>query len=302
MTTRTAWRLLTPLLTLLTLLTVATTVHASGGLYTYVACSNPDTGQGVLPADGIMPPGFTANSTDQRIGVRSFDARCGWGHISQSRGGVEISPFLAQASNVPGGVAGGLTFVPPTGVAPRSLELYWNGTTGSAANHMGFSIHSGPWSHLWAAPLLAACDWGWSPGCTSVGNFSNPWAAANRVMADPAPSAGFSVTLACAIPDSSWTCTANSESSVRFFGGKIVLRDATAPQASGALSGSLIESGAVKGVADVTANATDVGSGVYRVKVLIDDVVKVVDVPSNSTGWCYDVNPAGNSPPTTLQV
>ena len=52
------------------------------------------------------------------------------------------------------------------------------------------------------------------------------------------------------------------------------MADDTNPQVSGQPSGSLVGPGVVRGTGDVTVNATDSGSGVYRVKLVVDDVVR----------------------------
>ena len=72
------------------------------------------------------------------------------------------------------------------------------------------------------------------------------------------------------------------------------MADDTNPQVSGQPSGSLLGSGVVRGTGDVTVNATDSGSGVYRVKLVVDDVVRLTRVVDANGGRCADVNAAND--------
>ena len=50
--------ILSSLLLVVAFLLTTTSAHAAGGTYTYIACANPDTGMGVMSADGALPPGL----------------------------------------------------------------------------------------------------------------------------------------------------------------------------------------------------------------------------------------------------
>jgi hypothetical protein len=165
----------------------------------------------------------------------------------------------------------------------RSIDLR------AASNHMSYAVHSGQWNAVYDVPRAELCEWS---SCTALGNSANPWAATNLVTF-PAPTAsGFHVTLSCAIPDSSWVCNAAGDVYVRVYGGKLTLRDETNPQVSGAPSGGLMTESVVRGQEDVTVNATDSGSGVYRVQLLVDNVPAISKVVDENGGKCVDVNPA----------
>ena len=75
-------------------LLTTTSAHAAAGTYTYIACANPDTGMGVMSADGALPPGFTGFYS-HTVGPAASETRCGPGPITSSRGmGVTTSvPF-----------------------------------------------------------------------------------------------------------------------------------------------------------------------------------------------------------------
>src|SRR4051794_30316276 len=122
MSATTARRLLTPLLTLLTLVALATPARASGGLYTYVACSNPDTGQGVLPADGMMPAGFSGAQA-HTVGPDVGATRCGYGAMTASRG-VPLFVGVPFTTSTPHSADGSLTFTAPPGLELTRAMLY----------------------------------------------------------------------------------------------------------------------------------------------------------------------------------
>jgi hypothetical protein len=104
------------------------------------------------------------------------------------------------------------------------------------------------------------------------------------------------VTLACSIPDSSWTCSFPAGVHVRVYGGKLALRDETNPQISGAASGPLTSDPVVRGTQDLTVNATDTGAGLYRVQLLADNVPALSRTIDANAGKCADVNAANADP------
>jgi hypothetical protein len=259
---------------------------AAGGDYTQVVCANPDTGAGVMASDGTLPAGFTDNSS-RTVGPAASLSRCGPGAITGSRG-VLLTVGVPFSTNNGAEGAGALTFNAPAGVELQNASLYWSADTQDAANRLAFSVHSGPWNVVYGSPWSARCEW----PCTSVGSSVNPWAASNRVVFANPLTAGFSVTLACSIPDASWTCSFPAGVHVRVYGGKLALRDETNPQISGTASGPLMSDGVVRGTQDLTVNATDTGSGLYRVQLLADNVPALSRIIDANAGKCADVNAA----------
>lgn len=270
----------------------AAVAQADPGLYTYVVCANPDTGLGVIAADGVLPAGFTGRFS-RTLGPHPSEAHCAPQRITASRG-LGISVGVPFVTSTPGDGTGALTFTAPTGVSIVRAVLYRNVATGSASNHLTFSIHSGDPTDFYYPVAVSLCDW--ASGCVSRGDFSDPWAGANRVdFTNPLPDR-LSLTLGCDIPDSTWTCTGSAQSIVRLFGGKLTLRDETSPQQAGAPSGSLVTESVVRGLGEVTVNATDTGSGIYRIRLLVDDVPALTSVVHDNGGKCADVNPANADP------
>ena len=104
------------------------------------------------------------------------------------------------------------------------------------------------------------------------------------------------VSLSCALPDSTWTCNVAADVYLRVFGGKLTLRDETNPQISGAASGPLMTDAVVRGEQDLTVNAIDTGSGLYRVQLLVDNTPAMSRTIDGNAGKCSDVNAANADP------
>jgi hypothetical protein len=283
--------LATSLLSLLATTVGASPTLAANGNYTQVVCANPDTGMGVGAADGIVPSGFTSNIR-RTLGPAPSDSKCGPGLMNGGRG-VLLRVGVPFSTNISWEGSSALTFTTPSGLSLQRVELFRAGDTRSWGNHMSFAIHSDAWDYIYGEPAAERCDWA---SCWSRGNPSDPWAPENRVgFANPL-STGVSVTLSCALPDTTWTCNVASDIYVRVFGGKLTLRDETNPQISGAASGPLMTEPVVRGEQDLTVNATDTGSGLYRVQLLVDNAPAMSHIIDGNAGKCSDVNPANADP------
>jgi hypothetical protein len=267
----------------------AAPASAADGTYTQIVCANPDTGMGVVAGDGVVPSGFTSN-IQRSLGPKPADSKCGPGPMSGDRG-VLLAVGVPFTTNVSGEGASALTFSTPPNLSLTRAELYRAGDTRAWANHMSFAIHSGPWDYIYGLPAADLCDW-----CGALGNPSAPWATSNRVgFANPLAS-GVSMTLSCSLPDSTWTCNVASDVYLRVYGGKLTLRDETNPQISGAASGPLMTEAVVRGEQDLTVNATDTGSGLYRVQLLVDNAPAMSRTIDGNAGKCADVNVANADP------
>ena len=203
--------------------------------------------------------------------------------------GVGITTGVPFSSNTPGDGIGAITFASPVGTVLRSAVVYRWGKLASTSNHMTFTMHSGLPNDHYHAPTASGCVW--ASSCVGLGDALDVWSAANRVPFPTPVQGGFSLSLGCDIPDATYTCVGNDQSVVRLFGAKLTMADDTNPQVSGQPSGSLVGPGVVRGTGDVTVNATDSGSGVYRVKLVVDDVVRLTRVVDANGGRCADVNP-----------
>jgi hypothetical protein len=264
---------------------------AASGNYTQIVCANPDTGMGVGSADGHVPSGFTSN-VRRTLGPAPSDAKCGPGLMTAGRG-VLLRVGVPFSTNISGEGASALTFATPSGLSLLRAELYRAGDTRSWGNHMSFAVHSDAWDYIYGEPAAERCDWS---SCWARGNPTEPWAPENRVgFANPLPS-GVNVTLSCALPDSTWTCNVAADVYLRVFGGKLTLRDETNPQISGAGSGPLMTDAVVRGEQDLTVNATDTGSGLYRVQLLVDNALAMSRIIDGNAGKCSDVNVANADP------
>jgi hypothetical protein len=81
---------------------------------------------------------------------------------------------------------------------------------------------------------------------------------------------------------------------MRVYGGKVTLRDDLQPVLNGPAEGTLVEDGVLKGTETLTVNATDSGSGIYRVRLLLGDEAKISKAIDTNSGRCVDANPAND--------
>jgi hypothetical protein len=265
--------------------------HAFAGDYTQILCANPDTGQGVA-RDGILPSGFSSQGT-RTIGAWISAVKCG-ARPMPADGGLVVNVSTPFTTSAPGDGAGALIFSPPPGVDLVAGDVYVVGSYGPRNNHMGFAVHGGDWGSLYSSPSHMVCEW-YTAACPAF-DFSSPWASGNHIhLTAPSPT-GFEMTLACAIPDSGYTCAGDSTEYARFYGGKVMLRDYSDPQVTQPPFGGLLADNPLRGLEDATANATDTGSGVYRMEVLVDGQLAQSQVVDANGGACADVNPANSDP------
>ena len=108
------------------------------------------------------------------------------------------------------------------------------------------------------------------------------------------PASGFYLTLSCDAPDANYVCTFGPQE-LRLFGARVVLNDTSNPIPS-TVSGALTTEPRFAGPLEITLNASDTGSGVYRVLLLVDDRLAASQVVDGNGGACADVNPANSDP------
>lgn len=261
---------------------------ASGGTYTQVLCANPDTGNGV-GTNGLYPDGFTRT----RSSYVHMAGQADWQRCSGRIGGTDgiIMSLVAPWGAAPhDGIS--LAYRTPSDVSFRGATVYRaislpiaEGGNWTAALQRGDS----DWHY--AMPRYDICGQygpgGWGTGCQSSGNAASPWAASNRVdIGGEEGLNGFNATIKC-----DWSsCQAGGGHTMRIFGGKATLRDASNP-VGGALTGGLTEDGVLRGSEELAVSATDAGSGVYRVRLLLDDEPRLSEIVEDNEGRCADVNP-----------
>src|SRR3954471_13552950 len=267
----------------------APTAHAVG-TYTHVVCADASTGQGV-DADGRLPSGMTSTS-GHTVGADSPTAtRCS-GRASASTG-VPVHVGIAYSANDLSG-NGTLIYRPAPNTTIQAATLWVAGRNGPPENHTSLSVHGGdPPQWVYGPPVPLFCGWFQTP-CAGFGDLSSPFAAANRIDFGGVPASGFYLTLGCDAPDATYGCTFGPQE-LRLFGARVVLGDASNPVPS-TVSGSLTSEPRFAGPLDITLNASDTGSGIYRVLLLVDDQPAAAKVVDDNGGACADVNPANADP------
>lgn len=243
--------------------------------YTYVACANPDTGKGVGPANGSAPAGFGRDTYGDGVTAHSVTWRCGAG---------ETAPEMSQSQSMH-------TYTPHSGIryryyAPSNVTMVggsvWRWL--SFSGPLGSSFTTQPSSGLgFGVPNFAAC---WHNfGCSSMGSTSSRFGDSNRVAISTDAPAGFSFTMHC--HTNGYLCQASGQNAI--YGARIALRDNTTPTLVAAASGSLLTETEFTGSASVALDARDTGSGLYRVRVLLDNEDIDAKIVSSNNGACADV-------------
>ena len=273
-------------------LLTTTSAHAAAGTYTYIACANPDTGTGVMSADGALPPGFTGFYS-HTVGPAASETRCGPGsdhhlawHRRHGEHPLHVQTLRAMASAASRSRA-------RLARACSGVLVYRNGRAPDSADHMTFSVHSGPGEDHYYPPAAGALRL--EPqlpftrrlrGSVVVAESGGAREPVRRV------DSAFSLGLRhpghrMDVPGWRPVSSVSSARSSRW----PTTRTRRCPGSRRARSSG---SGVVRGTGDVTVNATDSGSGVYRVKLVVDDVVRLTRVVDANGGRCADVNPAND--------
>lgn len=255
--------------------------RAAAGTFTQILCADPVSHAGVIP-DGQLPDGLTNPAHHASMGQASTMARC------TSGTGIPLSPGTTTSSPNSGGA---LVYRAAEGLSFRSATIYRRYV--DTGNWSLFVHRAADWASPYAAPWDERCD----PGCTSLGD-GGTFSAANRkvITAGSETTEGFSLAVLCEIPDASWQCAADASKGLRLFGGTVTLSDGSSPQISGAAIGDLVEHTTLAGPEEVTVNATDAGSGLYRVRVLLDGVERLVQPVDSNDGRCADALPGDPDP------
>ena len=268
---------------------MAAPAHAAGS-YTHVVCADAATGNGV-DADARLPSGMTSTS-GHTVGADAPTATRCRGRANSGTG-VPVRVGIAYSANDLSG-NGTLIYRPAPNTTIRAATLWVAGRNGPPENHTSISVHGGdPPQWVYGPPVPLFCGWFQTP-CAGFGDLSNPFAASNRLEFANVPPSGFYLTLGCDAPDANYGCTFGPQE-MRLFGARVVLDDTSNPIPS-TVSGSLTSESRFAGPLDITLNASDTGSGVYRVLLLVDDKVAASRVVDANGGACADVNPSNSDP------
>ncbi len=267
----------------------AAPAHAAGS-YTHVVCADAATGNGV-DANGRLPSGMTSTS-GHTVGADAPTATVCRGRAGSGTG-VPVRVGIAYSANDLSG-NGTLIYRPAPNTTIRAATLWVAGRNGPPENHTSISVHGGdPPQWVYGPPVPLFCGWFQTP-CAGFGDLSNPFAASNRLEFANVPPSGFYLTLGCDAPDANYGCTFGPQE-MRLFGARVVLDDTSNPIPS-TVSGSLTTESRFAGPLDITLNASDTGSGVYRVLLLVDDLLAASRVVDANGGSCADVNPSNSDP------
>lgn len=262
----------------------AATTPVARATYTQFLCANPATGLGV-DVDGTLPNGLRVGGT---LASR-FDAnpgtRCARGIAGT---GVPLSTGSTYSTSTPDDRIV-LEYRMREATQFLGATIYRYGRTSGA---WSWAIQTSSATNLFGTPRAELCSWGF--GCTTRGSATDRFATQNRIVIRPGSVDGFNIPLACDIAPGG-RCDADGSQTVRLFGGTATLRDTETPKLTSAVTGGLTD-GPLEEVEDLSFAATDLGSGVYRVRVRIDAREVAARVLHDEQGRCADRDPANGDP------
>jgi hypothetical protein len=275
---------------------VVLAVSAWAGAYHLYSCRTP-TGQ-VAPTVGWSPSGHpsydpTLNTCESGGGlIAAVDA--GDAHLADSESDKATWQFIA-----------------PEGETVADATMWRAGSTLGGSN--GYA------SYLFLLTGVAdlgnnaiifdkcAAEEGADESCPGQGNFADPLATENQVIApsDALNSPYLSLSAYCGAFVNEEQCPTNEggkityDAMVELFAADIVLSQSTNPTVS-AVSGGLAEDPTVSGTSDVAFHATDPGSGVYEAIIEADGKVVEHEVINEDGGHCHDVGGTTDGLPAFL--
>ena len=262
---------------------VPSPAQAAGGLYTQILCANPASGAAVIP-DGEVPDGMTNPSNFTFMS----GASCG---PEGMRIDQKVTTTTAHAGAALTYRGGAVTF--------KSATVY-RSWTGSDA--WGLFTNRGSWSFMWTTPFDDRCSSNTYYGCTSRGTTAGRFVEANKLTLTAGSETlnGFNLSVLCDASNLNETCRANLSRGLRFYGGTVRLEDTTAPEVTGSPSGSLYDDVVggtpLRGERELTIAGSDAGSGLYRIRILLDDEPQLEQVVNDNGGRCADAVPGDSDP------
>jgi hypothetical protein len=152
-----------------------------------------------------------------------------------------------------------------------------------------------------------AAEEGAGESCPGQGNFADPLATENQVIApsNALNSPYLSLSAYCGALVNKEPCPTNEggkityDAEVELFAADIVLSQSTGPTVS-AVSGGLAEDPAVSATSDLAFHATDPGSGVYEAIVEVDGKALEHEVINEDGGRCHNVGGTTDGLPAFL--
>lgn len=255
--------------------------RAADGSYTQILCFNPDTGQGVGSPGEVV-----------RLGGPPFPD-----YHAQCSGTVTANSGMTLSSGEPAATsfrtAGEIEYRAPTSVSLVSGTIFRIFRASGAGHTVTMSQHAGPSLDYFATPRSDLFQW-WPSGLSNVGSSSDPWSPTNRLELAISTGGVWRYTGACDVPEGCHTVPGSVL--LRIYGGKLQLRDSSNPVLTGPPSGSLVDQTILSGAADVSLAASDTGTGIYRMRIIVDDVIRAESNFDVNGGKCVDVNPSNTDP------
>ena len=257
---------------------------AAAADYEQVVCFDPASGAGV----GAPPE--LARSGGAPFNELWID--CG-GNVASNKGLLFQGGLPSHTSN---GDRGELAYTAPDGVTLLGGTIYRAFRAANGNGHkMVLTQHGGSALDTWSLPRGEEFYWYYTAQTfTNRGSTVDFFGAANRVDLVVGGGKVWRYTGMCDSADADGCWAQPGETALRIFGGRLRLRDSSNPVVVSSASGTLITDATLTGSEDVTFNATDVGSGVYRVRVVAGATTLAQLVDDNS-GDCQDVAPGSGT-------
>ncbi len=258
---------------------------ASAADYEQVVCFDPASGAGAG-----APPELT------RTGGAPFNEL--WidcsGTVAASKGMLFQGGLPAHTN---AGDRGELTYTTPDGITLLGGTIYRAFRAANGNGHkMVLTQHGGAAHDTWALPRGEEFYWYWTAGTfTNRGSTVDFFGDSNRVELVVGGGRVWRYTGMCDAVDTDGCWAQAGEAALRIFGGRMRLRDNTNPVLAGSPGGTLLTDSALTGDEDVTFNATDTGSGVYRVRLVAGATTLAQTIDVNG-GDCVDVAPSSGTP------
>jgi hypothetical protein len=250
---------------------------ADAGTYDVWSCRTP---QGSAAAIGDASYGWQAYQTGHNF--LSNENHCGDG------GGYFGSRFVGAQ---PVGAAVRWTFVAPPATTISSYEMHW---AGSAGGTNGVSPAVGDIS-------LQRSDQG-DPnyveryyGGGAFRSVDSPLSDNNRAAQAGLNVSSFKASGVCSPSAGQSGNCAPGDVNFRIFRSRVALHDSSSP-GIGSISGEALDEGVFSGTETLTLNATDTGSGVYRLIVNLDGTDTLFKVINTDGGRCADIDASNASP------
>jgi hypothetical protein len=249
--------------------------QAYAGSYDVWSCRTP---QGAPAPVGDATAGWQPRTSGHAFMANSNT--CAGGGYFQSR----------LAGQAPYGAFADWLFIAPPSTSITSFEVYWAGAAQSDASG-------------WAADAFVGRSDQTDPayekryyGSGAIGDLTTPLAAVNRVDNSGLDLSWLRVGIGCS-PFSGGGpyngCPnpgAGETGFVRMYRSRVSLGDASSPNV-GTVSGDITTRAELSGNTSATFNASDTGSGVYRLILNVDNADTLATVIDANGGRCADVDP-----------